>query len=393
VLRLCEAVRWELASQLEEDALRWRTGRLADLGFLPTDEALAVFAYLDPDKPLPHTKAPAVPPPPASDESTSTDLTTSVLLPWATLAGEGVLAKALAGIADVAVRDRVAHELMLVSNRVHAADGADLGDSDALKETARQVANSVGTGIAYAVKGDEAQLASTLSTTSVMVLFRLGHSLSLKLRQELRARIAARGSGLDGRGLLRLDAPLREVVAGFLRPRPLLYGGLVDAARVDYRPVASLGELAAAAAAVTEASFRAALLERLGATDDVFASVDDAALPTHAAVVGALLARLALGESEPAVRPVDAAALAALRARVKKGVVDLEVASLEGTVLARLDARVRSLAPLPGAVSGDDVVSRTRAYARSVWRALVGELAAVRDATIDPALIASIWAR
>jgi hypothetical protein len=437
VLRLCEAVRWELASQLEEDALRWRNGRLADLGFLPAHEAAAVFAYLDPDKPLPGPLSPSVPPPPASDEATSTDLTTSVLLPWATISGgETVLARALGGIDDVVVRDRVAHELMLVANRVHAADGADLGDSDALKETARQVANTTGTGLSYAVKGDESKLSSTLASTSVMVLFRLGHSLSLKVGNELRARLRAKGSGLDGRGLLRLDAPLREVVAGFLRPRPLLFSGLVDDKRVDYRPVASLGELAAAAAAVTEASFRAALLSRLGADDAAFVDVDDAALPSHGAVLGSLLAQAALGSPAPAPRALSDVELVALRALVVDGApasqptskpapvrasskkrAPAEGAANEGgqgelfgaaassssssgaatdpaeRALAWLDAAVRPLAPLPGAVTRDDVVARARAFARSAWGALSAELRGVHDARPQGALLSSVWAR
>ncbi len=454
VLRLCEAVRWELASQLEEDALRWRTGRLADLGFLPTHEAAAVFAWLDPDKPLPSTTPTKAPPPPAGDEATSTDLTTSVLLPWTTLtAGEGVLARAVTGLDD-AGRDRVAHELMLVANRVHAADGADLGDSDALKETARQVAHTVGTGLAFAVKGDETKLTTTLGATSVMLLFRLGHSLSLKIGNELRARVRARGAGFDGRGLLRLDAPLREVVAGFLRPRPLLYAGLLDEKRVDYRPVASLGELAAAAAAVTEASFRAALLARLGADDACFVEVDDAALPAHAGIFGALLAQAALGLA-PRVRPLTDDEATALRDRLagngpaaapvvegsrapgdddpaapttttapkkkattkKKasapaGQAELFAAAAPATsttstaapaatasttpeeaAWAWCDGAVRGLAPLPGAVAGDDVVTRTRAFARPVWARLVDELRGVRGERVTAGLLSSAWGR
>jgi len=433
VLRLCEAVRWELASQLEEDALRWRNGRLADLGFLPAHEAAAIFAYVDPDKSLPPATLPAIPPPPASEDATSTDLTTSVLLPWASLSGEGVLARALGGIDEVAVRDRVAHELMLVANRVHAADGADLGDSDALKETARQVAHTVGTGLAYAVRGDEAKLVATLSSTSVMLLFRVGYSLSLKLGGELRARVRVNGSGLDGRGLLRLDAPLREVVAGLLRPRPLLYAGLVDDQRVDYRPVASLGELAAAAAAVTEAAFRAALLARLGAHDGAFVDVDDAALPGQAAVLAALLAQAAVGSARPQARPLSDVELDGLRSLLRRDGASSTVSAAssvkrpskrtragderqddlfgaappssttasiasaggdaEARALAWLDAAVRPLAPLPGASGGDDVVARARAFARPVWAALTTEVGGLDDGRPTGALLASVWAR
>jgi hypothetical protein len=42
--RLLSAIRAELPSELEETALRWRTGRLADLGFPSLEEALSWFA-------------------------------------------------------------------------------------------------------------------------------------------------------------------------------------------------------------------------------------------------------------------------------------------------------------------------------------------------------------
>ncbi len=46
--RELEAIRWELESSLEEDALRWRTGRMADLGFGTYEEGLRLLAPLDP---------------------------------------------------------------------------------------------------------------------------------------------------------------------------------------------------------------------------------------------------------------------------------------------------------------------------------------------------------
>ncbi len=348
VLRMCEAVRWELASQLEEDAFRWRNARMADLGFLPQHEAVAIYAVVDPDKPLPKADGKT---PEKSDEppatSTSTDLTTSPLLPWTQLAGDAVLGRALTSLGDD-VRDRVMHELMLTANRVHAADGQDSGDTDALKETVRRAAQTIGTGLAYLTRGDEARLVPTLSTTPVMMLFRVGHSLSVKLQTELRHRVKAAGSGLDGRGLLRLDAPLREVVAGFLRPRPLLYGGLLDARRIDYRPVASLSELAAAASALTEAAFRAALLHKLGATDVAFDGIDDADLPAHSAVLVTYLATGALSPSP-----------------------SLPSTSQPSTTLQALLSKAEASAPLPGAKTPAEARARAAAYAQAAWSAFV----------------------
>ena len=385
VLRLCEAVRTELPSGLEEDALRWRNARLADLGFQPADEAAAIFAWLDPEVPFVE-KITAVGPPESVDESTSVDLTTSPLLPWDLLGdGSSVLSRALQG-AERTARDRVQYELMLVANRVHAADAADLGDSDALKETARHVAATAGTGLAWLVRGDESQLSIRLSSTSVMVLFRTGHSLGLKLRAELKSRVQQKGSGLTGRGLLRLDAPLREVVAGLLRLRPLLYAGLMSSARVDYRPIASLAELAAAATAVSEASFRATLLERLGANDGLFTDVDDSLLPAHAAILGAVLGRAVIGEPLTTTSLGDAH-LGMLRDRLAGKNADAHMAA----ALDAFEAVVRPLAPLPGAVSPDDVAARARFYASKVLSAMREELAAVHERRPDGRYLSTIW--
>jgi hypothetical protein len=385
VLRLCEAVRSELPSGLEEDALRWRNARLADLGFLPADEAAEIFAWLDPDKPVVE-KITAVGPPESVDESTSVDLTTSPLLPWDLLSdGSSVFSHALRTV-DESTRHRVQYELMLVANRVHAADAADLGDSDALKETARHVAATAGTGLAWLVRGDESQLAARLTSTSVMLLFRTGHSLGLKLRSELKALLNTRGSGLNGRGLLRLDAPLREVVAGLLRVRPLLFGGLLSPKRVDYRPISSLTELAAAAGAVSEAAFRAALLDRLGANDGVFTDVEDARLPTHAALLGTVLGRAMIGEPLTITSFSDAHILG-LRDRFASADVDAHIA----TALSAFEAHVRTLGPLPGAPTSDDVVVRARAYATKVLAAVREELHAVTERRPDGRFLSTLW--
>ncbi len=45
--RLMQAIMWELESDSEEWALRWRTGRLEDLGFPTWDDAMRVYRFLD----------------------------------------------------------------------------------------------------------------------------------------------------------------------------------------------------------------------------------------------------------------------------------------------------------------------------------------------------------
>ncbi|RKH11552.1 hypothetical protein D7V97_10915, partial [Corallococcus sp. CA053C] len=53
-VRLFEAVRWEIPSELEETAFQFRRARLADLGFPSFEDALALFSRVDvPPRPTP----------------------------------------------------------------------------------------------------------------------------------------------------------------------------------------------------------------------------------------------------------------------------------------------------------------------------------------------------
>src|SRR5437660_211312 len=46
--RIIMGAKWEIASDLEEHAWRWRQGRMADLGYVDFYEALSIYQWLDP---------------------------------------------------------------------------------------------------------------------------------------------------------------------------------------------------------------------------------------------------------------------------------------------------------------------------------------------------------
>lgn len=393
VLRLIEAVRWEMPSALEEEAFRWRNTRMADLGFLPPGEAQEVFQYLDADKALaealkqsdaeasrsPSAAAEEVVIGEAADENVR-DLSTSVLLPSELFdEGSGVLAAALAQV-DERRRARFAHELLMLGNRLHVAIGGDAGDGEALRATVKRAGDTIGIALSYAAKGEPARLGKALVVMHALKLFQVGHSLSVRIARELRARSRAEGSGLDGEGLLRLDSPLRQVAAGLLRAQPLFFTGLADLSRTDYQPFSSLHELAMATKAVGEAAFRAELLVRgLCASDAELHSlgVHDASTgPSHAQLLGTWLAHLLLGE-EPSLEPLDDAALRSLQRK-------LQGSSFRDDDQARallvLGDVAKELAPLVGAVTPEDAKERASAYARRTLSALAEELASVEGA-------------
>lgn len=384
VLRLCEAVRWELPSQLEEDAFHWRNGRLADLGFMPKHEAAELFSWRDPDGPL---EAAGAPPPPPDEEGLATDLSTSVVFPWDALAsGTKAFAQAASALPEE-VRARVLHEVMMTANRVHCAEGGDLGDPGALRGTVQGVIETVGVGLSYRAAGDANKLGELLATKAVAALFAVGNALALKLQRELQARVRARDSGLDDAGLLRLDTPLRETAAGLLRARPKLFSGLLDERRVDYRAPGSLVELAALSRAVSEIGFRGALLgpRGLGVTDAFLAArglADPADQPSHGQVLGALLLASLLAPGDVAPAPLDDEALRAAQRKLGDAAACTDA-------VARVARRCRAAAPLPGAPTADDVEARTRSYAEQVLRAVQDEVAKV--GAPEGRFLTSVW--
>lgn len=384
VLRLVEAVRWELPSALEDECYRWRNGRLADLGFVPLEEAGEIFAYVDPDKAA-LSGAALEPPPevvPADEEDAPQDLSTSVLLPEGLLSEGGHVLGAALAMSDDEQRRRVSHELVLVANRLHTATGGDAGDVDALKATARRAADTIGIGLSYLAKGDPAGLKDPLERVPCLRLFQIGHSVTLRLGRQLRTQLQSAEGGLKGEGMLRLDHPLREAVAGVLRAQPLFYAGLTDERRSDFIPFRSLADVAEAAKAVSEAAFRAALVGGKGL------SADDAALeqlgvtnartgPSHGALLATWLARAALFE-DASFAPLDDDELSALAQRV---VVDGAPRLPEAErALAALEEVARNKAPFPGAKTPDEAAARARAYGELVLRALEEELASVSGA-------------
>ncbi|HYG69105.1 MAG TPA: DUF6178 family protein, partial [Anaeromyxobacteraceae bacterium] len=114
--RLLSAIRWEMESELEETALRWRSGRLADLGYPSLEEALSWFAR--------PPAAPAEAPPGMPGRPAGFYL--------AQFRRGSPLDRAAAALE---VEDRDAFELQLVgaANAVLVADAVDPGDLEAVR--------------------------------------------------------------------------------------------------------------------------------------------------------------------------------------------------------------------------------------------------------------------
>jgi hypothetical protein len=283
--RLLEALRWEVPSELEEAALRFRWARLADLGFPDPETAAGLYASV------------RLPTPPAVS---SAEL----------VRREGrrvdFVQAALAGLEPVEVENAL-EELRGVFNAALVADGADPGDLEAFRASAERARDTLGLGLEYLTGGDPRRAAAVVRETPFRQVFQTGFSLGLRLRHRA-DRIAKRPlSRVDGQWLLWPDQA--GVLAALRRARPMRALPVEGAEPVPFR---SLAEIQHAERELERAEQQQALLAALlgGSEENARAALDALGPAWPAGGTPAVLAAAvahALLDGRARVAPVPAA--------------------------------------------------------------------------------------
>jgi hypothetical protein len=252
--RLLEAIRWEMPSEMEETALRFRWARLADLGFPDPETAAGLYASVR----LP----PAPPATPSAElvrrESRRVDFVQA----------------ALAGL-DAVEAENALEELRGVFNAALVADGADPGDLEAFRASAERARDTLGLGLEYLTGGDPRRAAAVVRETPFRQAFQTGFSLGLRLRHRA-DRLAKRPlARIDGQWLL---WPEQAAVMGALRhARPMRALPVEGAEPVPFR---SLAEIQQAERELERAEQQQALLATLlGGSEEAARTALDALGP------------------------------------------------------------------------------------------------------------------
>ncbi len=204
--RLLGALAWELPSELEETALRWRQGRLADLGYPSLEEALSWYAR-------PPTRPAEAPGQPRRAPG-------FFLAP---LGDRTLLARAAATL-DAGDREALDMQLVTAGNAVLVADGIDPVDLDQVRAAVTGARAMVELGLERLAGGDEARAAEVLASTPVKRLFQEGFGRVLEL--SWRADRLYRAGGAGRRSVPLLDAPLGELLAALSSRRPRFHPGI-----------------------------------------------------------------------------------------------------------------------------------------------------------------------
>jgi hypothetical protein len=314
-------VRAESDAELEETAFRWRSGRMADLGFVDYLEALAVYQEIDVAK----VRIGAVPAPrlrPSGETADGDHLRLPATMAEK-LSGRTPFARAAA---TLQAREEVAElhfALVALCNRALSANRVAPSDDEAIREVLARVAATLDLAIEFLARGDPAQEGAAVRTVPLVALHRLGTSLVGKVRKL--ALSLRRGNPfaalLPGLDLFASDDSL--VLQSLARPHPLFPRLLDTPPAPGERPFASLADLAAATHATERAAAAVNLLRGLGVE------------PEH-------LAPDALGAMAQAIGP------GASKVGLDPGAIDTDVVARTVLVARLLDLPQGPLAPLTG---------------------------------------------
>lgn len=168
--RALQGVIWELPTETEEWAHRWRSGRLEDLGFPPWDEAMQIYGYVRPDRTA------ALGEPGRALEADAWRL--PVWLPRLP-SGSDARHAIFRAIAKLSEEERRAcfYAFVALANRVAVADRMSLGDAEAIPGAIEKAATVASRGLEHIAGEHQLDPAEVLRRVSLVRLFRVGVSL------------------------------------------------------------------------------------------------------------------------------------------------------------------------------------------------------------------------
>ena len=194
---LMEGVKGDVDLELEEECLRFRSGRLEDLGFPPLDEALSIYARLNPDSFELH-----------GDKKLSPAGEGGTLMPMV-VHDDSLFIRALA-IADSPL---IVQELNYLVNSALVAEGDAFREPESMVAVFERVCGYLNIALEKLAAGDEQKAAELLGAERLKRLFQLGYSMVMELKFA-----AQDAQSLDYAG--------GKLLAGLKAKRPRYYRGL-----------------------------------------------------------------------------------------------------------------------------------------------------------------------
>ena len=175
--RLLQAVTWELETETQEWARRWRNGRLMDLGFPDPETARALYARMSPEE------RSALPPEGAAVGIGEWSL--PIWMPRFPMGAdaERSIFRAMAEL-DEDERRPILLAFLALANRVAVADDLALGDAETMPAAIDRAAELASRGIDHLARENGVSVATVLRRAPLERLFRVGFHLAREAGDE-----------------------------------------------------------------------------------------------------------------------------------------------------------------------------------------------------------------
>lgn len=249
--KLVSAIKWSLHNEVEEDLLRWRRGRLADLGFPEWEDAMRLFAPLARDVVIGRASEDEQPRAHVPERFTA--------LPPAQLGSTQDVLRRVMQRLDDSEYDLRLREFLLLANELMAAQRFEPGNEALQERAVAQAQATLNLACELLLAGDsyedpDGYIAERIAAVGLRKLFRFGYGPLAKLRKAALELHRAGQVSLAKIGSL-LDRPWGPALATLSRWYPELP---IDGKQVS-RPLRNLADVARATALIGEAGALAQL--------------------------------------------------------------------------------------------------------------------------------------
>jgi hypothetical protein len=204
--------------ELEEEMYRLRNVRLAEQGFLPYEEALSVYAPVDPA--VLKTKESSKPPTILIDE----DIRGLIpVLPLAQTEIQNQFLEVVKGIRDPLLLERLRLEFSNLANQILSADRCLTFEIEVLIQACNQAARIINLALEKTCGHNLLSVEDLLRRQNLITLFRVGFGLVLKCHWEAEKWLKGSWFHRQGLGPFFWGEHWGGVLSGLLKTRPMYY--------------------------------------------------------------------------------------------------------------------------------------------------------------------------
>lgn len=242
-----EAMHWEMASDLEERCYQFRRERIREYGFMPREEACAVFASCNIEHEAERIRTQSGEDLCASAFEQPERFENAIAHLKPAEVDDTYFSHILSTITNV---EPIRIQLLALAQRIATADGFQPHEEQGIDDAMLLAISYINIGLEYTSRCNDELATQILRKSALSKLFNIGHNVTLELHRKAKI-LTVRGhlSIIDDSPLSLLTNSQRDCIEGLLegRPRPVLS---------SLKPFKSMLDVAAAAQIIADIALR-----------------------------------------------------------------------------------------------------------------------------------------